>query len=352
MSFCVFVGIAWAFKGHGLSGVSALLGYIATLILVQLTMKSVLKFFPYPMFMSCAHFTFSFMAVLIYFGVTGKERPRSDIQCAKFRTWCLWSLLPPVLSGYGSIVLNNSSLLYIGPGLNGLISLATPVVTSLIAAACGLNISTFAWIGIALVLGGDALITVDSLKVSMADGSNVQLFLRGILLCVLALICRGAKTVLLDKLMNKYGSEEEEEEKKLTPLQLWYFQGPLLVSLGIAGTLLREGIAPLQELPAAFAMWYVLIPNIGSAVALNILAMYVIKMLGAPAAQIAGKFHVLVVVALSFALFGERVTIMQGVATLFILGGAFVFEKAQEKKIDDVKNLLAAFQREKDPATV
>eukprot|EP00746_Dinoflagellata_sp_MGD_P013705 gnl/MRDRNA2_/MRDRNA2_129739_c0_seq1.p1 gnl/MRDRNA2_/MRDRNA2_129739_c0~~gnl/MRDRNA2_/MRDRNA2_129739_c0_seq1.p1 ORF type:complete len:175 (-),score=33.83 gnl/MRDRNA2_/MRDRNA2_129739_c0_seq1:8-532(-) len=164
------------------------------------------------------------------------------------------------------------------------------------------------------------------------------------MLSIIALIIRGAKTVLLDKLMNSYG----EEEKKLTPLGTWYFQGPLLACFGISGTLLKEGLQPWQALPTLLRgpLLYTVFINISAAVALNVLAMYVIKMLGAPASQIAGKFNVLVVAALSCAFLGETLTLTQGGAALLILTGAAVFEKAQEKKLNSLHGLIVAFQGE------
>merc|ERR1719420_2878102 len=106
--------------------------------------------------------------------------------------------------------------------------------------------------------------------------------------------------------MNLYGGEDTEE--KLSPLGTWYYQGPLLFCMGIPMSLLCEGLAPFAEFPTTlvYGAPLLLIGNLLSAITLNILGMNVIKMLGAPAAQIAGKLHVLVVAALSAAFFGEK----------------------------------------------
>merc|ERR1719335_495283 len=151
--------------------------------------------------------------------------------------------------------------------------------------------------------------------------------------------------------MNNYGNEEDH--KKLTPLQSWFFQGPVLIVLGLAGTVVKEGLAPWEALPAALSSFTVVLmmANIACAVMLNISVMYCIKMLGAPAAQIAGKLNVLVVAALSAALLGETLTLKQGLSTCFIIAGAGLFEKAQKNKVQDLKGLLVAFRGENYAAT-
>merc|ERR1719310_2479476 len=86
--------------------------------------------------------------------------------------------------------------------------------------------------------------------------------------------------------------------------------------------------------------------NIAFAACLNISAVYTIKMLGAPAAQIAGKLNVLVVASLSCAFLGETLTLKQGASTLLIIGGATLFEKAQRNNIQDLDGLIAHMKNE------
>merc|ERR1719262_982949 len=81
------------------------------------------------------------------------------------------------------------------------------------------------------------------MNVTISAGSKLELFLLGVFFSLLSVVVRSLKTVLQDKMMNKYG-DEVEEQKKLTPLGSWYFQGPILLCFGIAGSLLIEGLAP------------------------------------------------------------------------------------------------------------
>lgn len=351
MSIMFMAGIIIAYRGHGVKGLSILMAYITALIVVQLSMKQVLKLFPYPCFMSTLHFVFTLLSVHTFLKVTGESHPEADVKCPKFQHWYLQNVVPASVCQYLAIVLNNVSLIYIGAGINAMIGLATPIVTALVAACFGMKIALLAWLGVLLTVGGDAVITLDGFSVTVAEGQNVSLFIYGLLLSAFAMFTRGAKTVLQDKLMNNYGNEEQ---KKLSPLQSWFLQGPALITLGIIGTFLKEGFAPLQAFPAALAnpaQLLAIASNIAFAACLNICAVYTIKMLGAPAAQIAGKLNVLVVASLSCALLGETLTLRQGVSTLFIIAGAAVFEKAQRGNINNVKGLLAAMKGESYDAT-
>jgi len=351
LAIVFMLGISYAYKGHGATGLSVLMIYISSLIGVQLTMKQVLHSFPYPLFLGTLHFIASLTAVHVALKVTGEKHPEADAQCPKFQKWYLRAIVPTCVCQFLAITLNNVSLVYIGAGINAMISLATPVVTALVASIFGLKIMGLAWVAILITIGGDALITMDGFSVASAEGQPAYLFLWGVWLSVFAMGTRGAKTVLQDKLMNNYGNEEDQV--KLTPLQSWSLQGPLLIAFGIAGTVVKEGLAPWNAFPAAVAspVVYPMIANIAIAACLNISAVYAIKMLGAPAAQIAGKLNVLVVAVLSCALLGETLTMRQGASSLLILAGAALFEKAQSKKLDTLGGLLLAFQKEKYHAT-
>lgn len=352
LSIAFMLGIAYAYKGKGVVGLTVLMIYVSALIAVQLSMKQVLHSFPYPLFMSTMHFIFSLMAVHTGLKIAGESYPEADVHCPKFREWFKRSIMPTCACQFLAIALNNVSLIYIGAGINAMISLATPIVTALVAAMFGLKIAALAWMAILMTVAGDGIIALDGFNVTVAEGQSIYFFLWGVSLAVFAMGTRGAKTVLQDKLMNDYGNEETDQ-KKLTPLQSWVLQGPVLIVMGLAGTMIKEGLAPFQALPAAVTspLLFSMLGNIASAACLNISAMYTIKMLGAPAAQIAGKFNVLVVASLSCAILGETLTLRQGASTLLIICGAALFEKAQAHKINDVKGLLNSFKGEKYDAT-
>merc|ERR1719160_1480111 len=148
-----------------------------------------------------------------------------------------------------------------------MISLATPVVTAMVAAIFGMRIAALGWVAIALTVGGDAVITMDGFSVTSKEGNSTNLFLYGVVLSVVAMGTRGAKTVLQDKLMNNYGAEIDERPK-LSPLQSWFLQGPVLICFGLVGTLTKEGAAPWMALPSnavSYATMPIMLANIASA---------------------------------------------------------------------------------------
>merc|ERR1719379_1680252 len=187
MSIFFMVGIAYAYRGYGVKGLSVLMVYITALITVQLTMKQVLKAFPYPLFMSCIHFIFSLTAVHVALKITGEQHPDIDLKCPKFQKWYLRNIVPTCICQYLAITLNNVSLIYIGAGINAMIGLATPVVTALVAALFGMKIAVLAWVGVLLTVGGDAIITLDGFSVNLKEGQSAALFLWGVGLSVFAM---------------------------------------------------------------------------------------------------------------------------------------------------------------------
>merc|ERR1712014_321698 len=66
-----------------------------------------------------------------------------------------------------------------------------------------------------------------------------------------------------------------------------------------------------------------------SAICLSVSGAYVIKMLGAPAAQIAGKLNIFVTIALSSAFLGEKLNVLQILSAILVVVGAAIFEKGQ-----------------------
>merc|ERR1719421_1180208 len=102
--------------------------------------------------------------------VTGEENPEAEVECPKFQKWFLRAIVPTCICQYLAIAMNNVSLVYIGAGINAMIGLATPVVTAMVAAVFGLKIAALAWCGVALTVGGDAIITMDGFSTAGAEG--------------------------------------------------------------------------------------------------------------------------------------------------------------------------------------
>jgi len=253
----------------------------------------------------------------------------SKLQASSFEWWRWYAehFIPLALTTYLSIALNNCSLVYLGAGLSSLLGLATPVITAAVAALFGLEVAPIAWLGIAVAVAGDTGIAREGLKLSIGVGRPTAEVTWGLLLSLMSLITRGVKTVFADRLLNPYDGDERQ---RLQPMEVLFLLSPPLAVLGLLGTFLSDGAAPwLELLGLSTWSWGMLILSTVAATYLNTAAVYIIKMLGAPASQIASKLNILVTAVLSCALFGERLTFAYAVGTVFILAGAGIFEKAQ-----------------------
>merc|ERR1719161_55716 len=122
--------------------------YVSALIAVQLTMKQVLQSFPFPLFMSLIHFIATTTTVTLFIQTQGEKFPEADVQKPDFREWFVRAVVPACICQYLAIAMNNVSLVYIGAGINAMISLATPVVTAMVAAIFGLDIAGLAWVAV------------------------------------------------------------------------------------------------------------------------------------------------------------------------------------------------------------
>jgi len=323
----LFAGIALAYRSKGAKGLAVLMSYIVSVIMVQLVVKELLHHFPYPMFICAAHMlATAFCSTCAGMGA----RSSSKLQATAFEWWRWYAehFIPLSVTTYLSIALNNCSLVYLGAGLSSLLGLATPVITAAVAALFGLEVAPIAWLGIAVAVAGDMGIAREGLKLSIGvEGKPTAEVTWGLLLSLMSLIARGVKTVFADRLLNPYDGDERQ---RLQPMELLFLLSPPLAVLGLLGTFLSDGAAPWLELPGLSTWsWGLLILSTVAATYLNTAAVYIIKMLGAPASQIASKLNILVTAVLSCALFGERLTFAYAVGTVFILAGAGIFEKAQ-----------------------
>lgn len=321
----LFAAIALAYRSKGGQGLAVLMSYIISLIMVQLVVKELLHYFPYPMFICAVHM----LATAVCAIFVGIGSCSSKLQPDKLDRWMWYAerFGPLAATTYLSIVFNNCSLMYLDAGLSGMLGLATPVITAGVACLFGLRLAPMAWLGIAVAVAGDAGIAMEGMKLSIGAGKPSAGVIWGLLLSVVSLIARGLKAVFADRLVNPYDGDERQS---MQPLEVVVLLSPLLALLGLLGTFLSDGATPWLELLDLSAWaWGMLILSTMAAAYLNTTAVYLIKMLGAPASQIAAKLNILVTAVLSCAFFGERLPFAYAVGTVFVLAGAGIFEKAQ-----------------------
>merc|ERR1719387_1755734 len=95
------------------------------------------------------------------------------------------------------------------------------------------------------------------------------------------------------------------------------------MTLCVEGTTGFRQLAELSPHASRMLVW-----STASAVYLTVMGMVLVKMLGASAAQIAGKLNILVTVALSSAFLGEFISMFEVFGALTVLCGAAVFERS------------------------
>lgn len=340
----LFAAIALAYRSKGSQGLAMLLSYISSVIIVQLVVKELLHHFPYPSFICAVHLqaTTAYATVAGYRACSSKLRP-TDLDWLK---WYAERFAVLAAATYASIVLNNCSLMYLEAGLSSMLGLATPVVTAWVATIFGLQLAPMAWFGIAVAVAGDAGIAMEGMKLSIGVGKHSGTVMWGLLLSFMAMLARGLKSVFADRLVNPYDGDERQS---MQPLEVMFLLSPLLAVLGLLGTFLQDGTAPWLELVDLSAWaWGLLILSTMAATYLNTSAVYLVKMLGAPASQIASKLNILVTAVLSCALFGERLTFAYALGTVLVLAGAWIFEKAQhmmKEKNQDMEAILLSASR-------
>jgi len=347
----IFAGVAYAYRSHGLSGVAVVSTQVMAIMAVQLSTKLVLHTgFVYPTCIASLHFLCVWLAswaVERRSGAAGKDGLLAlmDLKVSSNENaeWYLKRILPIAVLQTLNVVLNTCSLLYIGAGFNAIIGILCPVLTALVSATLGARITSLAWAGMVIAIAGDAVISIEGLKNITKSGSEpLSLAVFGMSLGVGALFARSVRSVLMDCQMNEYAADKACP--RLRPTQVVALASPAVFVLGFALTLILEGWKPYMELLSLNASTALLLAfSTACAVYLSLMGMVLIKMLGAAAAQIAGKLNILVTVALSSAFLHERLSLGFIVGAAAVLAGAAIFEHAKATTALLPKTLRTAY---------
>eukprot|EP00435_Cladocopium_sp_Y103_P008479 s1367_g2.t1 len=200
-SALIIGGLAYAYRGHGIKGVVAICAQVLAITFVQLSTKLVQQNgFAYPSFIALVHFSsvwlvthflalreadwtlylsdkenrwpspgrpgfgrfsnlwvgkpFSMFGVFTtYYRFRVKHAINQGIgqpqeALCKDATWYAKRILPIAVLQTANVVMNTTSLKYIGAGFNSIIGILTPVMTALVSAALGRSFASMAWLGI------------------------------------------------------------------------------------------------------------------------------------------------------------------------------------------------------------
>jgi drug/metabolite transporter (DMT)-like permease len=347
-TFSIILGICIVYRGHGVYGLAIILTQIAAIITTQLSNKALLDVgFKYPVTLNSFHFICVFITIACWriYVIAAGERDRLSVMFED-RESCMNSgyvyvrrLAPIAFMQTLAVGCNTASLLYLDAGFNALIGILAPVVTAMVAVALGSSISGMGWFGITLAIVGDGLVAIEGTRLAMENGSAYGLVLLGIGLGVSAMLVKSIRTVLIDTQMNVY--EGDADCPKLSPLELAALLSPLIMCLGILNALIVEGFSGYKELLAPWNMSFhagsLLFLSSVCAVYLTIMGFYLVKLLGASAAQIAIKLNILVTIALSSAFLGESLSILEIIGAITVLVGATIFEQSPKPSTPEKK---------------
>ena len=294
--------------------------FVLSLVCTQLLMKelaSSLKF-RYPAIVTSLHFLSVWLVSWIFWAARGdfyRCHPASLGSGRRFVTF----VLPIAASLPLSIVFNNTSLLYMGAGLAGVVGTLAPIITAILTHFLGRRISRHGWMGVLVATCGASFIAIGE---AGDPGKEDSLVLFGLLFCTMSVFLRAVKAVLQDQLLEPaaYQSRVDLEQGKgpngsapaaLTPMHVWALTAPPCTLLAFAYALSTESLTEaIHELtadpsePTSSKAFFVLISCL-SATILNILGLMSVKQLGASSMQIVGKLNTIVLLALSMGFWGE-----------------------------------------------
>ena len=288
--------------------------FVLSLVCTQLLMKelaSTVKF-RYPAIVTSLHFLSVWVVAWIFWAFQGELRykcnPASLGSPRRFFTF----VLPIAASLPLSIVFNNTSLLYMGAGLAGVVGTMAPIITAILTHFLGRRISRHGWIGVLVATCGASFIAFGE-----ADpGKEDRLVLLGLLFCTMSVFLRAVKAVLQDQLLEPgaYSSRPDLEKgslqpsatpEALTPMHVWALTAPPCTLLAFVYAFSTENFASaLQDMNSTASI--VVVMSCLSATILNILGLMSVKQLGASSMQIVGKLNTIVLLALSMGFWGEN----------------------------------------------
>lgn len=338
LSAAIISGVVWIFRGYGLQAQISIFLYISTLVSTQILMKcffNVFKDFKFASFMTATHFLFSVIATE---GVLRLQKEPTSF-------WLLFaerpiheyflSMGPLAACVAGSVLANNLSLMYIGAGLNALLSSLTPIVTAVLAVILlGKRYTKGGWFGMIVACSGGWVLAASG----MSRASDNPKIMRGVLLSGIALLLRASKAVLNDRQMTDIPKDKTTQGpvRKYKPLELLVLSSPLYFGFEIVLSAYLDGFKPYIAIAARFErspasllslFGFILLTCVSSCV-MTMTALQTMKLLGAPAMQIIGKLNVLITTLVAAGIMHEHIDRGEIFGGCLAVLGIYIFEKA------------------------
>ncbi|CAE7597955.1 unnamed protein product [Symbiodinium sp. CCMP2456] len=353
----IFLAIWAILQPRGLATQICTCCFVLSLVCTQLLMKDLGSGdlnFRYPATVTSLHFVFMWLTSWTFWASRKQFHRCRPSSVGSLRRYAKF-VLPIALSLPLSIALNNTSLLYMGAGLAGIIGTMAPIITAVLTHCLGRRINKTGWLGVSVATFGATCIGAGELR---DQGGQVNSVALGLVFCTASVFLRAAKAVLQDQLLEPTAYESEEgggevdlegqvrqgqvrspspkrEGKEalpvsppsaLSPMHVWALQAPPCTAWAVVYALLTE--SPNQAVahttpPVARMIFLTCI----TATFLNVLGMTTMKQLGASSMQIIGKLNTIILLAFSMGFWGERMPQEVLVGTCFVLAGVAVFEQ-------------------------
>lgn len=247
--------------------------------------------FPYPMFLVTWHMGFATVMTQLLSRYTdmlpGVKQQKVDLAIYKRQ------VLPVSLCMAVSLVLGNKAYIFLSVSYIQMLKAFTPVLVLLLSFLTGLEKSSVVEMNIVAIISmGVALTSVGELMFSMT----------GFTLQVLALVSESVRLVMVNLFLKQLG---------LDALSTLYYIAPLCAStVGLACAVFEFWDLPFAMMETPY-FWGIMLANGILAFSLNITSVLLIKHTSALTLTLAGILKDIMLVALSIAIFGSPVSLVQ-----------------------------------------
>eukprot|EP00927_Polykrikos_kofoidii_P082827 TRINITY_DN8335_c0_g1_i2.p1 TRINITY_DN8335_c0_g1~~TRINITY_DN8335_c0_g1_i2.p1 ORF type:complete len:514 (-),score=48.16 TRINITY_DN8335_c0_g1_i2:140-1528(-) len=312
----VLIIVTAMFHRSGPNVIAEIVGYVGCLGFIKISMKLVYGCgFLFPKFITAIHLFVSTLAAFCILFHRSYAKNKSIVVPTLHE---LVFVIGPISLTFGlSIVCDNQSLVLLSASFAESISATTPVVSAIIGRLLGIPFSYILLFPMSLTITGCIISVSGAVKFSAL----------GIGLIIIAITLRSLKAVLQQRVMTM------ETRERFDPVTLMMWSCMIGCVELVCMSIFTEGARPINALVAS--------PNPGPllraigvscvvAVALNMLALFVIEELGAVGMQVVSQMKSILVVMGAVALLHENLTAVQSAGFLLVLVGIFVFSQLKQ----------------------
>mmetsp|Transcript_47412 Transcript_47412/g.122501 ORF Transcript_47412/g.122501 Transcript_47412/m.122501 type:complete len:486 (-) Transcript_47412:204-1661(-) len=326
--------ILFLFWGRGFTAITQVFAYVLCLSAIKFTVKLVqdVNGFRFPIFLTMTHFAFGAFGALAI-GHVWQESMRWPTK----KEWTT-RFLPISAAQATSVAMNNTALLYANASFCEIVADTTPLVTVAIILLFGQPFNMRLLAPLAVILFGTLVssageVSFSVLGLSLAVGSN---------------IFRGVRVTIQHMVLVK--APVGAEERAFTPVEVLVYTCIPSAIIMFFWSLCQEGLKPARALSSPGApLVFALLLSIANASCLNLAVLTVIKEFGAVGSQLIAQAKTILVVLGSMALFGEKVTVMEGVGFVLVMTGVRYYNwlEALIKREEEPKMLEAKLHVDK-----